>query len=225
MVNGKCNVTLGQVEMSHSNSELSWLSDVSYSAAFFYILLTLATMSYRSDQTTYGCNSLTPKLNEICWWLCLWIPLNICRKSVFLIVLFKVKLDNFFCLTLSILYITWLNSIIVVEKMTPFAAKLVSNKPCFYHAISLPPGPACRRTMKNQWLSLLSVLIGRSTLCILATGDVGTSWLAHRALTLLRQQQSVFKPPGQSARAQAEANQFTPLQLSLQPFHLSSKWT
>ncbi len=83
MVNGKCNVTLGQVEMSHSNSELSWLSDVSYSAAFFYILLTLATMSYRSDQTTYGCNSLTPKLNELCWWLCLWIPLNICRKSVF----------------------------------------------------------------------------------------------------------------------------------------------
>ncbi len=40
-------------------------------------------------------------------------------------------------------------------------------------------------------LSELSVLIGRSMLHFLETGDIGTSWSAHRALTRLCQQQSV----------------------------------
>ncbi len=66
--------------------------------------------------------------------------------------------------------------------MTP---KLVSNKPCFYHEIFFE---------KSVVLSVLSVLIEQSMLRFLATGDVSTSWLAHRALTRLCQQQSVCKP-------------------------------
>ncbi len=77
-------------------------------------------------------------------------------------------------------------------KMTPFAAKLVSSKPCFYHEIFFATGTrVSKKNEKSVTLSVLSVLIGRSTLCFLATGDVGTSWLAHRALTRLCQQQSV----------------------------------
>ncbi len=71
-------------------------------------------------------------------------------------------------------------------------------------------------------LSVLSVLMGQSMLRFLATGYSDTSWLAHRALTRLCQQQSVCKPHRQSARARAETDQFTLLQLSLQPFGLSS---
>ncbi len=102
-----------------------------------------------------------------------------------------------------------------------FAAKLVSNKPCFYQDIFF----AIRtRVEKSVTLSVLSVLIGRSMLRFLATGDIGMSWLAHRALTHLCQQQCL-QSHRQSARARAETDQFTPLQLSLQLFGLSSNWT
>ncbi len=64
-------------------------------------------------------------------------------------------------------------------------------------------------------------------LCFLGTGDIGMSWLAFvpDTLTHLWWQQSVCKPHHQSARARAETDQFTPLQLSLWPFGLSSNWT
>ncbi len=45
----------------------------------------------------------------------------------------KWNQTTFFGLTLSLWCITRLNSVIVVNKMTPLAAKLVSNKPCFYY--------------------------------------------------------------------------------------------
>ncbi len=47
----------------------------------------------------------------------------------------------------------------------------------------------------------------------------------QRVPTRLCQQQSVCRPHRQSDRARAETDQFTPLQLSLQPFNLSSNWT
>ncbi len=106
-------------------------------------------------------------------------------------------------------------------KMTPYAAKLVSNKPCLYHDIFFATWT--RFLWKSQCFSVLSVLICRSPLCFLARGDLGTSWLAHRALTRLCQQRSVCKPHHRSA--QAETDQFTPLQLKLQLFRLSSNWT
>ncbi len=130
--------------------------------------------------------------------------------------------DDFFGLTLSLSCMTWLNS---GWKMTPFADKLVSNKSCFHHDIFFATRTRVGKNEKSVTLSVLSVLIGRSTLHFLATGDVSMSWLAHRALTHLCQQQSVCKPHRQSARAQAETDQFTRLQLSLQPFGLSSNWT
>ncbi len=108
-------------------------------------------------------------------------------------------------------------------KMTPFAAKLISNKLCFYHEIFF--ATRMRVSQKNEklvTLSVLSVLIGRSTLCYIATGDVSTSWLAHCALTRLCWQQSVCEPHCQSAQARAETDQFSPLQLSLQ--HFSSQF-
>ncbi len=109
-------------------------------------------------------------------------------------------------------------------KMTLFAAKLVSNKSCFYHEIFFATGTSVyRKNEKSVTLSVLCALFGRSTLRFLATGDVGTSWLAHCALTCLCQQQSVCKLHCQSARA--ETDQFTLLLLSLQPFGLSSNWT
>ncbi len=111
-------------------------------------------------------------------------------------------------------------------KMTPFAAKLASNKPCFHHDIFFATGTKVLRKNENSLtLSQLSVLIGRSTLRFLVTGDVCASWLAHRAPTHFCQQQSVCKPHRQTARARAETDQFTLLQLSLQPFRLSSDWT
>ncbi len=81
-------------------------------------------------------------------------------------------------------------------KMTPFAAKLVSNKLCFYHNIFF--AAKARVSWKNErsvTLSVLCVMIGRSALRFLATGDVGTSWLAHHALTRLCQQQSLQATP------------------------------
>ncbi len=77
-------------------------------------------------------------------------------------------------------------------KMTPFAAELLSNKSCFYQDICFATETKVwRRNEKSVTLSVLSVLIGRSMLHFLATGDVGTSWLAYCALTRLCQQQSV----------------------------------
>ncbi len=49
--------------------------------------------------------------------------------------------------------------------------------------------------------NVLSVPIGWSMLHLLATGDVGTSRLAHRALTRLCQQQSVCKRHRRFAQA------------------------
>ncbi len=74
-------------------------------------------------------------------------------------------------------------------KVTTFTAKLVSSKSCFYHDIFFDTGTRVSR--KNEKSVMVSVLIGRSTLHLLATGDVGTSWLAHRAVPRLCQQQSV----------------------------------
>ncbi len=80
-------------------------------------------------------------------------------------------------------------------KMTPFTAKLVSNKPCFNHDIFFATKMrVSRKNEKSVTLSVLSVLIRWSTMRFLATGDVGTSRLAHCALTRLCQQQSVRKP-------------------------------
>ncbi len=47
-------------------------------------------------------------------------------------------------------------------KMTPFAAKLVSNRPCFYHDSIFATGT--RVSWKNGTSVTLSVLIGRSAL-------------------------------------------------------------
>ncbi len=57
--------------------------------------------------------------------------------------------------------------------MTAVAAKLVCNKPCFYHDIFFANG--MRVSWKNEksvTLSVFSVLIGQSMLRFLATGDV-----------------------------------------------------
>ncbi len=107
--------------------------------------------------------------------------------------------------------------------LTIFLAQLWC--PVFTVTVSLSPGRGFRGKIKNQWRSVLSVLIRQSTLRFLATGDVSMRWLAHRALTRLCLQQSVCKPHRQSARARAQTDQFTQLQLSLKPFHLSSNWT
>ncbi len=63
--------------------------------------------------------------------------------------------------------------------MTSFAAKLVSNQPCFYSDIFF--ASRMRVSWKNV-LFALSVLIGWSLLHLLATGDVSVSWLAARTL-------------------------------------------
>ncbi len=58
--------------------------------------------------------------------------------------------------------------------MTSFAAKLVSSKFCFYHEIFFTTGTRVSwKNEKSAMLSELSVLIGRSVLCFLATGDIG----------------------------------------------------
>ncbi len=104
-------------------------------------------------------------------------------------------------------------------KMTPFAAKLVSNKACFYHDIFFATRTrVSQKNEKSVIISVLSVLIHQSTLHFLATGDIGTSWLAHRALTCLCQQQSVCKPHCQLPQAWAEVDQFTLLQRFLAIF-------
>ncbi len=60
--------------------------------------------------------------------------------------------------------------------MTSSAAKLVSSKPCFYHKIFFATGTRIsRKNEKSVTLSVLSVLIGRSMLRFLVTGDLGTS--------------------------------------------------
>ncbi len=55
--------------------------------------------------------------------------------------------------------------------MTPFAAKLKSNKPYFFATRTR----VLRKNENSVTFSVLSVLIGQSTLHFLATGDVGTS--------------------------------------------------
>ncbi len=66
--------------------------------------------------------------------------------------------------------------------MTPFTANLVSNKPCFYSDIFFAIRTrVLQKNEKSVTLSVHSVLIHWSTLHLLATGDVDTSWLAVRA--------------------------------------------
>ncbi len=60
-------------------------------------------------------------------------------------------------------------------KISPLAAKLVFYKPCIYHDIFFA---GTRVSQKN----VHSALIGWSMLRFLATGGVGTSWLAVHAL-------------------------------------------
>ncbi len=75
-------------------------------------------------------------------------------------------------------------------KMTPFTAKLVSNKSCLYHDIFFATGTrVSQKNEKSVTLSVLSVLIRRSMLHFLVRGDVSMSWSSHRALTHLCQQQ------------------------------------
>ncbi len=101
--------------------------------------------------------------------------------------------------------------------MTPFAAKLVSSKPCFYHHIFFITGTRIsRKNEKSMTLSVLSVLICWSTLRFFVTE------ISSPCSDLPLQQQSFCKPHRQSARTRAETDQFTLLQLSLQPFCLSS---
>ncbi len=90
---------------------------------------------------------------------------------------FKVTLDNFFGLTLSLWSITWLNSVIVVKK---WHHSLLNCSPQahFYHIFF---ATRTRVSLKNA-LSVLSVLISRSMLHFLVTGDVGMSWLSVGAL-------------------------------------------
>ncbi len=67
----------------------------------------------------------------------------------------------------------------------------------------------------------LSVLTGQSTLHFLASDDVGTSWLVHRALTRLCQQQSVYTV----SQLELELRRTSLLlQLSLQLFCLGPNW-
>ncbi len=67
--------------------------------------------------------------------------------------------------------------------MTPFAAKLVSIKPCLYHDIFFAKGmKVSQKNKQSKTLSVLSVRIGWSMLHLLVTGDVGASWLAARAV-------------------------------------------
>ncbi len=79
-------------------------------------------------------------------------------------------------------------------KMTPFTAKLVSSKLCFYYDVFFVTGTKIsQKKDKSVMLSVLAVRIRRSTPRFLATSDVSTSGLAHRALTHLCHQQSVCK--------------------------------
>ncbi len=60
--------------------------------------------------------------------------------------------------------------------MTPLVAELVSNKPCFYHDIFFATGTRVLwENEKSEMFSVLSVLICRPTLHLLATGDIGMS--------------------------------------------------
>ncbi len=89
---------------------------------------------------------------------------------------FKMKLENFFLLYFVIMtynLIKQCNS--NGYKMMPLADKLV-NKPCFYHEIFFATRTrVSQKNEKSVTLSVLSVLIGWSTLRFLATGDVSTS--------------------------------------------------
>ncbi len=68
-------------------------------------------------------------------------------------------------------------------KMTPLAAELVSNKPCFYSHIFFATGTrVSQKSEKSVTASVLSILIGWSMLHFLATDDVSMNWLAFCAL-------------------------------------------
>ncbi len=69
----------------------------------------------------------------------------------------KVKLDNFFGLNFVIMMYILIKKCNSGWKVTPFGAKLVSNKPCLYHGIFFATGQGFRRKMKNQWHSLYSL--------------------------------------------------------------------
>ncbi len=112
-----------------------------------------------------------------------------------------MKLGNFFGLTLSLCCPTWVNNVIVVDKWHHLLLNWSPISPVFTRIFSLPPG-FCEKNEKSVMLSVLSVLIGRSTQRFLPTGDVSMSWLAHRALTRLCQQQCLQVTPsvGSSSR-------------------------
>ncbi len=88
--------------------------------------------------------------------------------------------------------------------------------PVFTMTFSLLPQQGFHGKMKNQWRSLYSVLIHQSTL--------SDRWRQYELISSTLSV-CVCKPHSQSAGVRAETDQFTPLQLSLQPFCLSSNWT
>ncbi len=72
-------------------------------------------------------------------------------------------------------------------------------------------------------LSVLSILIGQSTLRFLATSNFGMSWLAVGCLTLWLVSADNSLQAALSVEARAETNQFT--ETFLQLFHPRSNWT
>ncbi len=125
----------------------------------------------------------------------------------------KAKLDDFFGLTLSFCCITWLNSVTVVEKWHHSLINWSSISPVFTVILSLPPGRGFRGKIKNQWRSLYAALRSDRWRRYELIG----SPCSDSPLTTAECLQS----HRQSARARAETDQFTLLQLSLQPFGLS----
>ncbi len=70
---------------------------------------------------------------------------------------FKVKLDNFFGLTLSLWFITWLNSVIVVEKWNHSLLNWSPISPVCTMVFSLSPWRGFCGKILNQWRSLYSL--------------------------------------------------------------------
>ncbi len=89
--------------------------------------------------------------------------------------------------------------------MTPFVAKLVSNKPCFYHDTFFATGTrVSRKNLKSVTLCTLcpNLLVSASLL--------SNKWRQYDLISWLNsQQQSVCEPNRQLAPARAETDQFT----------------
>ncbi len=99
-------------------------------------------------------------------------------------------------------------------KMTPFAAKLASNKLCFYHEIFFftviwkISDALC--TLSPDWPFYVVILSDKWRRYLLISSPCSDSPLPTTECL---------------QAAPSETDQFTPLQLSLQPFVLSSNWT